>query len=198
MSVNKTLKDWINLDKKYTYTPDLPSLRYFGGAIPVFLWDGMQDYMTLKENLRHLTHPNSFEIRYPKAVTCRKFVPWYNMKLSTQHFASYCLEEPEDIDFLSVPEYTKGEPKALKGKVVYVTLEILCELDGYFENENLFNRVKVDVYPSTLNKNAIKVFTWMNDVDQLSEFNLTTNEYEISDGIDPVLFREDDDGTYAY
>jgi hypothetical protein len=198
MTANTTIKKWIDIDLQANWTPDLPSLRYFGGAIPVFLWDDNQDYGLLKTVLGHVDITKSVEIRHPTAITERKYLPWYNIFADHSYYPSYCLEEPDDVDFLSLKEYTMGRAMPLEGKLVYCNLQAMQELDAYYENETNFDRVKVKVHPSKYYKTPIECFTWMNNVDQLCEFDMKTNEYVLRVGIDPVPYRETEENTYAY
>lgn len=194
-----TIKKWIDIDTECNYTYDLPALRYFGGGVPVFLWDDLQDYVTLKTILGTMAPiTDNVEIRNPAALTVRKYLPWYCITSSAEDYSSFCLEEPEDVDFLSLEEYNVGVPKQVEGKIAYVSLSALQELDAYYENEVNFDRVKIKVYPSKYYKSPIECFTWMNNVDQLCEFDLLTNEYVLRGGIDPVPYRDTSENTYQF
>jgi hypothetical protein len=197
MTVDKTIKDWIEIDTTSNYTPDLPALRYFGGAIPVFLWDDNQDYGILRNALGPVRIASAVEVRHPQAVTVNKYIPWYNMIPTDQYYPSYCLEESVDLDFILCEEYNVSTPRQMKGKIAHITLAALQELDAYYENEYNFDRTKIKAYPSLWNKTPVECFTWFNTVDQVCEFDSNTSEYVFREGIDPVPYKEHE-GLYVY
>jgi hypothetical protein len=199
MTIDKTIMSWSKIDVDSNFTPDLPSLRYFGGGIPVFIWDNLTDYTQLKSALgQTIDASKEVEVRHAHAITVNKYIPWYNLLPDVDSYAGYCLEEPADIDFLSVADYTIGTPLQLEGHIVYVSLAALQELDAYYENETNFDRVKIKVYTSKFYKQPLEVFTWMNNVDQVAEFDTQTNEYVLRDGVDPVPFRDTMNETYVF
>lgn len=195
--MSSIIKKWIDIDLNSNWTPDLPTLRYSGGGIPVFLWDDLQHYTTLKSTLSGETPLHTLHMKHPDALTVRNYTPWYNLEINENSYTSYCLEEPEDVDFLPLEEYTSTVPKQIRGKVYSVSLTALQDIDAYYENETNFDRVRLKVYPSKFSKVAIECFTWFNSVDQITAFDLNKNEYLMREEIDPVAFREDDD-VYAY
>jgi len=186
----KSIKNYIDADVKYSVTPDLAELRYYGSGIPVFLWDNLQDYNTISAVLGSLPLEDCYESKYFSALTAGKFVPWYNMDDSKDSFPAYCLEEYEDLAFLDVPEYTVSKPKQIKGKVVMLSLEALQELDQYYENQHIFTRCKVKILPSQWSKDCYEVFAWFNNVDQISSFDTETSEYILDKNIDLTPFKE--------
>jgi len=184
-----SIKNFIEIDVKYNMTPDLPKLRYFGGGVPVFLWDDLQDYNTLCTVLGSIDMRTHYESKFFNAFTVGKYVPWYNMDEAKERYAAYCLEEYEDIEYLSVPEYTIGKPLQVKGKVVCLSVEAIQELDIYYENEHIFTRHRIQVYPSQWSKQPQEVYAWLNDVDQISCFDSKTSEYILDQDIDPTPFK---------
>ena len=187
MSTNTaSIKSFINVDVKHNSTPDLPSLRYYGAGIPVFLWDNMQDYQNITSILGSTEMATSYESKFYNALTVNKYVPWYNMDDSRDSYAAYCLEEYEDLAFFDVPEYTIGKPLPIKGKIALVSLEALQELDIYYENEKIFTRTLIKVYPSQYCKTPTEVFAWFNTIDQISSFDQDTSEYVLDKNIDPT------------
>lgn len=187
----RTIQNWIDIDVKYGRTFDLPKLRYAGGGgIPVFLWDNCQTLDVLDAALSFSNSTDSKSLTHPSAVTKNKYVPWYNMGESRDAFAAYCLEEYEDLDFLDIPEYTKDVPLQLEGKVYNLNLEAIVELDLYYENNETFNRVPIEVYPSKYYQQPKWVWAYLNTVDQLATFNTTTSEYMLDEDVDPTVFRK--------
>lgn len=185
----KSIKNYIDVDVKYNVTPDLPTLRYNGCGIPVFIWDDLQDYSTISAVLQSLPMQDCYLSVYPTAITCNKYIPWYNMDDSRDSFAAYCLEEHEDLALLEVPGYTVDTPLQMRGKVVRVSLEALRELDMYYENNHIFSRQKIKVFPSAYNKLPLEVYTWFNNVDQISSFDTQNSEYILDKNIDLTPFR---------
>jgi|SRR6056297_3943722 len=199
MSTNTaSIKSLVNVDTKYNHTFDLPKLRYLGAGIPVFLWDNLQDFPDASAILGCTDMSQSYESKYFNALTVNKYIPWYNMDDSKDSYAAYCLEEHEDIAFLDLPEYTTAKPLPIKGKVCLVSLEALQELDIYYENERLFTRTRIQVYPSQYCKKPIEVFTWFNSVDQISSFDQDANEHVLDANIDPTPFRDSNVGGKEY
>lgn len=186
----KSIKNYIDADVKYNATPDTPTLRYYGSGIPVFLWDDLQDFSVINTILGSLCVEENYESRYFSAMTVGQYVPWYNMDESNDSFAAYCLEEYEDLAFLDVPEYTMGMPLQIKGKVSLVSLEALQELDNYYENQHIFTREKIKVYPSPWSKDATEAYAWFNGVDQISSFDTSSNEYILDKNIDLTPFKD--------
>lgn len=192
------IKAAIESCSKLNFTPDLHKLRYFGGGLPVFLWDSCQGYNFCKEVLFDLPYHNHVESRHPMAVTVGKYLPWYNLDPSPHSFEDYCLEESEDLELISTSEYNVGEPRPIEGKICYMTLEALKAFDEHYENQHLFDRIQIDVYPNVVNKNPIRCFTWMNNVDQVSIFESKSSEYVFSPSIDVVPFKETEKGHYKH
>jgi hypothetical protein len=193
-----SIKSFVNVDTKYNHTFDLPKLRYYGSGIPIFLWDNNQDYPDINAVLGAIDMSLNYESKYFNALTANKYVPWYNMDDSKDSYAAYCLEEYEDIAFLDVPEYTMATPKPIKGKVCLVSLEALQELDIFYENERLFTRSSIQVYPSQYCKKPMEAFTWFNNVDQISSFDEDVNEHVLDANIDPTPFRDSNVGGVEY
>jgi hypothetical protein len=193
-----SIKSFVNVDTKYNHTFDLPKLRYYGSGIPIFLWDNNQDYPDINAVLGATDMSLNYESKYFNALTVNKYVPWYNMDDSKDSYAAYCLEEYEDIAFLDIPEYTMATPKQIKGKVCLVSVEALQELDIFYENERLFTRSLIQVMPSQYCKKPIEVFSWFNNVDQISSFDEDLNEHVLDANIDPTPFRDSKVGVVEY
>lgn len=194
----ETVQKWIQQDIKSNCTPDLPALRYFGGGIPIFLWDDMKEFSNILEVIGSLDYNDNCEVRHPDARSQLRYIPWYNLDPSQEVYPAYCLEEPEDLDFITVEDYCLDQPLELEGKVLYVSLAALQEFDMYYNNQHLFNRVKIKVYPSKWYKTPIECYTWMNDIDQVTEYDMKTNEYVLMSNLDPVPFRDTGDLTYSF
>jgi hypothetical protein len=186
----KDIKALIDVDVKYNLTPDLPKLRFYGHGIPVFLWDGLQDYSTITTIIGCTDMTNNYESKFYNALTVNKFVPWYNMDDSKDSYAAYCLEEHEDVALLEVPEYTIGTPLQMKGKICLVSVLALQELDMYYENDSIFTRTEIDVYSSQYTRTPMRVFTWLNSADQISSFDNETSEYILDKNIDLTPFKD--------
>lgn len=183
-----SIKNYIDIDKEYNVTPDLPYMRYFGSGIPVFFWDGLKDFSTLQAVLSSINVEKNYESKFYNAMTVGKYVPWYNMEDNRDSYASYCLEEYDDLVFLDLPDYTMGIPLSVQGKVVNVSLEALLELDAFYENEHIFTRQLIEVHPSQWSTTKIKAFTWFNTVDQISTFDTKTSEYTLDKNLDFTPF----------
>lgn len=190
------IKNWVEIDMKYSRTFDMPKLRY-EKFIPVFLWDSMADKVNLDALCSTCETDKMPKLVNPSAQTSNKFVPWYNVGESSDVFSAFCLEDHKDLDFLSIPGYTKGIPQPLKGKVFHVSLEVLNELDTYYENEKHFTRMVIEVYPSRFYQKPNPVFSYFNDVDQIATFDVKTQEYNLDSDIDTALFNTEN-GVYTF
>lgn len=194
------LQQQFKSDLKFHSTPDLTELRYFGGPLPIFIWDDLCDPTLMKEVLGvDLNYYDNVEPRYYLAVTKGKFSPMYNITETSNNYGHYCLEDDEDLDFLTLPEYTVDESKRMSGKIYYVSIEALQSLDLYYENESLFNRTMIEVNPTKNATTTMKCFTWMNDLDQISEETLDQGfEYHLRKDLDFCHFPTNNDGFYSY
>lgn len=190
----KDIKKWIEIDLKYGRTYDTPSLRYTGNrGIPVFLYDDLSSEETLKSILSFVSYKDNVAVTHPSAVTVGDFVPMYNLSNASGYYNAYCLEEHEDLDFLSVPDYTKGKALPIRGKLIHVSLEAMNELDMYYENEKDFYRTMIKVNPSIYYENPMWAWAYFNDVDQVATFDTKTSEYVVDPSIDLTTFRVIDD-----
>lgn len=172
----------IDIDIKYGCTPDLPSLRYHGrNGIYVFLWDDM----TTLANVQAVTNSSQifdeYRSEYSEAITVDPYMCWYNLKAP---YAAHMLNDPDAIPFLDLEAYQEGELLPVKGKLVTVSLDLLQELDMYYNNGVDFTRVRLDVYPTVYATTKMNVFTWMNSIDQLGAWNKDVNHYKLKDTID--------------
>lgn len=191
-----TLQTSINIDINFNDTPDYSVLRYFGSTgIPVFFWDSSADYKNLEYILFGLEMKDHYESKFYNAVTVDKYVPWLNGTVDPKSsYEAYCLSTPEDLDTLSIPEYTISTPMQLRGKVCRLSLEALAEVDTHYSNTSIFTRKMIPVYPSVYTSEPIKVFTWFNDLDQIASFNPKSSEYELDAHLDLIPF--DSEGEY--
>lgn len=196
----QTLKDKIALDIKFNWTPDLTSLRYLGGPIPVFIWDDLTQFNTLKDVLDELGYfTNHASIRSAEAYTKNKYIPFYNINGAKSAYPCYCLEEESDLDFFEAPDYTMDEARPLVGKLYNMSLEALRLLDLYYENESQFNRVVVDVRDSFSKTETKKFYTWMNTADQLAKEELDSSfSWVLRDDLDLTPFAVNNNKAYAY
>lgn len=183
-----SIKHCIQQDIKWNCTPDLATLRYTGDGIPVFLWDSLTNYENLGIILSSLVVKDHYASVYHNAVTDKRYVPWYNINPSSQRYDSYCLEEHEDVEYVEVPGYSLGDPLPIMGKFCYISLKAIQELDLYYENERDFTRKIIKVKPSRYAAVARPAYAWFNTVDQLTEFNSTTSEYDFASDIDVTPF----------
>lgn len=185
----KDLYNLIKEDIKNNSTPDLAEMRYYGDTIPVFLWDDLQDYANISMALHPLSVSDNYQVRFFSAHTMSEHVPWYNLKASEKAFTSYCLEEYDDVCFLDIPDYSKGTPRQVQGKIVKVSLAALQKLDEYYCNTYIFTRQVVSVKPSKLAQ-PCKAYTWFNQVDQISTYSNEDCEYILDEGLDFTPFKE--------
>lgn len=185
-----TVRKWLEIDTKYNRTYDMPKLRYYGSVgIPVFFWDSLKTSDAFQSVLSYVSVADETTLVHPTAVTKNKYVPWYNVGESSDVFSAYCIEEHEDLDFIGVPEYTKGEAHPIEGKIYNVSLKAIQELDMFYENGETFNRIIIEVFPSKYYVQPKLVWAYFNDVDQIATFDTKTQDYLLDKDIDPTVFR---------
>jgi len=178
----------IQTDIKFNRTPDLPVLRYRGSAISVFLWDENQDFTSMCTVLEGLDIPNVYQSKFFKAVTKDSYVPWYNLNNEYNAYPAYCLSNPKDIELMDGEEWYMDEPQPIRGKVVDFSLEALIELDLFYENQGVFTRQLIEVYPTSQSSQTIRCFTWFNHLADIADYNLSKDKYILKKGIDLCTF----------
>lgn len=196
----QTLKDKIQMDIRYNWTPDLTALRYLGGPIPVFIWDDLTNFSTLKDVLDELGYfVHHASVTSTDAYTVSKYVPFYNISDSKSSYPCYCLEEESDLDFFDAPDYTIDEARVLKGKMYDMSLEAIRVLDMYYENESQFDRVGIEVKKIRNADKSYKCFTWMNTAEQFAQDELNnTFNWKFRDDLDLTPFAVNEFQAYTY
>lgn len=180
--MNAALKKSLDLDIKWCRTPDLPSLRYYGRVgIPIFLWDDMADFTNLQAVTSHNSIVDHYRSDYYNAITVDNFMCWYNLKAP---YAAHMVADLEALPFLDLEEYQEGEVLPVTGKLVTVSLDLLQELDMYYENGVNFTRTRVDVHPTPFATTKMNVFTWVNTIDQLGAWDHAKQNYKLNDDVD--------------
>lgn len=185
----KEIKDLIAANITCNATPDLPEMRYYGDSIPIFLWDDLQDYTNLVMALHPLPVSDHYQVKFFSATTVSEHVPWYNMQDTKGCYTAYCLEEYDDVCFLSLPTYMHATPRPIRGKLAKISLEALQKLDEYYSNTYIFSRQVISVKPSNL-ASPVKAYTWFNQIDQISTYDNENCEYLLDDGLDFTPFKE--------
>ena len=189
MTKQASLTDLIRLDIKYCRTPDLPALRYEPARIPVFLYDNMKDSVNAKAHLYDLQLGIDWSTQYNFAVTKEKYVPWYSLHES-DNYEALCLEDPLDAVYTDVEDYCLADPLPIMGKIVYVSIHALEELDYYYDNEYCFDRVKIEVHPSPLSKKTKECFAYFNQLEGIATWDETKKEYKLNANISTTPFNE--------
>lgn len=182
-----SIKHSIEADMKYTYTPDLPRLRYCG-AVPIFLWDDLTDFQLLATILGSTPTKDNYRSWFGRAVTEEKFLPWYNICSDKFSYATYCMRDFTDTSSIELPDYALEQPRRVLGKMAKVSLAALQELDLYYDNERHFKRVLISVQPTPYSTMTKACYTWMNTADGITEFDTKLSEYALMDNIDPTPF----------
>jgi len=181
----------LSLDSKYNLTPDLPSLRYHGAAVPVFLWDDLAN-STAFGNLLGINkseYHKWFKSTYSQACTISKYIPWYNVESNkTDAYNAYCLSEVADIDFLDTEDFQLDTPRYLEGAVYHVSLDALLELDQHYVNGFNFNRTTVGIRPSAWATQSSLCYAYFNELEDLGDLDENETMYKVPFGIDLVPF----------
>ncbi len=183
------IKSAVDFDTKYGWTDDLYRLRYAGGPVRVFVWDDLRDFSCMSEatGMANGVLTSNISNPYYHAETTDKFVPWYSLD---EHgsYQGLCLEEVVDLEWLHADSHVFGKPRPMRGKIFDASLELISSLDAYYENTTNFNRVPVSVKTSIHTDRVLQAFTWLNDIDQLMEYNVEKNQYELLPGLDLAPF----------
>lgn len=192
-----TLYDHIMVDTSRNRTPDLSTLRY-AGTQRVFLWDDLQDPIALYNELLMSLESDDYKFIYPKAVTKDKFLPFYNLAdTDTMRYAGVCLEETADLQYIvNLPAHCEAEEKPMVGKIAEVSLRALQELDEYYDNEYNYSRVEIEVFPYRSAAKTIKVWVYLNDLQDVAEWSEAKQEWIVAPHIDVTPFVEVD-GLYT-
>ena len=190
MTMNKEqLQKEIKLDIKYGYTPDIPTLRYSGSAgVPIFLWDDLREFSNFKAVVGDEDDINNHYLpEFYKAVTKESYYAWYNMGDSC--YEAFMLGHNDWIKDVPVEDYAKTIPQPVTGKIVKVSLQLLTDLDMYYENGKNFSRVKIPVYQSSYTDLVRECYTWVNTPVQLRYFDVKTKQYSLKKGIDLTMMQ---------
>lgn len=182
------LTELIRLDIQHGCTPDLPALRYGPSKIPVFLYDDMKSSVVARSTLFEIEVGKDWFTLCNFASTVDKYTPWYSLKTSDEYEA-YCLEEPVDAVYTDVEDYCMSDPLPILGKVVNVSLHGLEELDYYYDNLQVFERVKIKVLPSLTSKTPIEVFAYFSRLEGISDWDEEEKKFKVSPKIDLTPFR---------
>lgn len=181
------MKKMIELDIKHGYTPDISELRYCGTrGLKIFLWDDLKDFNILQSLTTFNTILSEhYQSEYYLANTVDKVKAYYNLKAP---YAGVIFDA--DADHPELDDYMKTEPRSILGKIVTVSLQLLTELDCYYENGGLsscFRRKKIKVYPSPYKKTPVEAWTWFSPIDSViesKEFDITPMRTETRNGVE--------------
>lgn len=193
------LFDQIHDDIDNSNTFDAPMLRYYGGPIPVFLWDNLQDYPALIDAVKICSGSSHYQYMHGVAYTKELMLPWYNMTMDLEEHIGLCLAQSEDINALNLSSLESGDLMPLQGKVVGLSLRAIRELDIYYENEVKYSRIPIDIVPvGPLNKDrkkTIRAFAYLNVIEDVADYSDTKKEWELKSDIDLMPFK-DSGGVY--
>lgn len=190
MTMNKEqLQKEIKLDIKYGYTPDISTLRYTGSVgVSVFLWDDLREFTNLKEIVGDEDDiHNHYISEFHQAVTKESYHAWYNV--GSACYQAFLLGHNDWLKDVPVEDYAKPEAQPVTGKIVRVSLQLMTDLDMYYENGKNFSRVKIPVYQSSYSDLVRECYTWVNTPVQLRYFDLKTKQYTLRKGIDLTTMR---------
>lgn len=188
MAQQVTLTDLIRLDVTHGRTPDLPALRYMAKQFPVFLYDNMKDSVVAKSTLFDIEVGKDWSTRHNYARTVEKYAPWYSIK-DTDEYEAYCLEDSLDSIYTDVPDYCMSDPLPMVGKVVYVSLHGLEELDYYYDNEFTFERVRIKVKPNLLGDRELDVYAYFTSIEGISKYDTESSLYKLNESVDVSPFN---------
>lgn len=198
MSKTMTMMDLIHKDIDDSHTFDMPLLRYYGGAIPVFLWDDLQDYPEMIKQIPATSTSAGYKYMTGRAFTKELLLPWYNMSMDLEEFTGFCLGHSEDLNALDLDPVEQGALQPIAGKMVGMSLEAIRQLDIYYENEVKYTRRLIEVIPQSLaNKGMepLQAYAYFNVLDDLATYNKMTNEWTMRSGMDLLPFK-DNGGVY--
>lgn len=198
--IGKTLHESIQDDIYDNRTPDVARLRYTGEPIKVFLWDDMQEFKTMQHYLPGIDLTTGYRGEWYGATTVDKYLPWYNIGdqwgTNEEYYPALCLEEVTDLELVNCPDYFFNDPMPIKGKLAQVSLHTLQLLDEYYDNEFQFSRVKIEVQKSQKSKDTAEVYTWMNTLEDIFDYEPHENVYKMKPNMDLTPFK-DENGFYT-
>lgn len=195
------IRDLVSLDIKYNQTPDMSSLRFYGGGIPVFFWDDLQQDQTLYQTLGFKGKTDGYShIRnyFGSCRTAEAFVPWYNLSDDSDAYPAYCIEDPDDISMMEIEDYCESVRRPMSGTIKLLDLKALADLDIYYMNGEIFERRLIDIYLSPAATKAVKVWAYLNTVDGIATYSKDHGCYVFDEGIDVMNFTLRGEGVKQY
>ena len=172
----------IREDVCQTFTPDMPTLRYRGKSVKVFLWDNLRVTSDFKNIFNQPTIGKDFTKDHMPYFTVQDFLPMYDVGSNKVDpiYPAVCLEDTLDMMYLDLPDALKDAQAArIMGNVYTVSLDLLTDLDYYYENEIGHTRTEIEVRKGALTTTE-QVFVYMSDVDNVSTYDVHANNYKIN------------------
>lgn len=178
-----SIKELIDMDTSLNFTPDMAYLRYFSDGIPVFLWDDVKHFSSLRQVKSGDIIPHCHSVSFT-AETVNKYLPWTNMTKADSNFDYYCLDNYEDCELFDIPDYVETDPLPVKGTLYKMSLDMLNKLDSFYENGSFFNRKIISVRESGSSPTEKKAFAYFNSPEQIGTYNSKTSMYDFDENID--------------
>jgi len=154
----------IKRDYADNYTPDLPTLRYYGGPIPVFLWDMLSTFNGFPDALPRLEKGKDYKVKWYNSFTTGKGVVYENKDISANGYMHYFLNTQEDNDKVCLP--IDAPSRNVEGRLYEVSLRGLQELDFFYANGYNFKRTRIQIKKEEYGQMAT-AYTYLNTADHL-------------------------------
>ena len=171
-------------------TPDVAALRY-AGPQKVFLWDDTQDMM--RWNKLNLDLPKDIKTVGFQAWTQHELMPMMKRGGSCQYKALLPLGPSwrSQIKAHEVGSFMSMQTAPIKGKVVSMSLKGITNLDRYYVNGLIFDRIKMPIV--TLERSTQKVEScWMyvNKLTSIAKYDPHEQKYMLGSYFDPIPFEK--------
>jgi len=174
------IKQSILSDSADNYTPDLTSMRFYGEAIPVFIWDTLRSFRAFKDRLPRLIEYKDYRTMWFSAETTGTGVVFENKDKFGNAYSHYLLTNKNDIEQVSLTG-TKSLP--IGGHLIHCNLKALTELDFHYGNGYNFTRTKIQIR-NKFSKKIATVYAYINNANHLTYFEDGVTEFY--EGIDLV------------
>lgn len=182
--IRKRIQQDVDEDILYNFTPDLPHLRYRGPQL-VFLYDDMKHWSSLEA--LNLVSNKDFFIDAFSAVTKSHYIPFQNMlSANGKGFKYYLIRSSNWPDIVNERDLERFDttPLPVSGRLISCSLEALMALDQHYCNGHVFQRSKINVFPTLQTETDKFVWAYCNRLGSIAKFDPHSQTYSFGSYIE--------------